>query len=170
MIKKESSIKLLFVATVGLFLAVVSVGIVEIKKISSINKIENACGGDGVWITNSATGKSTYVTPTTYVEKKVAVSETATTSYGVNYSKEGQMTLLDADCDVKEAFEILDCVRMHVKIKFGDVTYYQAYAKGSDGYTYLVETDEFGNISRDSEGNAKIIKRCDFVDLYLGEE
>lgn len=166
----ESSVKLLLVAAVSLFIAVVTFGIVEIKQISTIRKNETACGGDGIWLTDSATGKSTYVNMTTYVEEKVAVNETATTSYGVNYSKEGQMSLLDTDCDVKEAFEILDCVRMHVKIKIGDITYYQAYAKGTDGYTYLVETDENGNILRDSKGNATILKRCDFANLYLGEE
>lgn len=165
----KSSVKLLVAATVGLFLTVVIVGIVEIKQISTIRETETACGGNGFWLIDS-TGKSTYVNMTTYVDKKVAVNETATTSYGVNYSKEGQMALLDVDCDVKEAFEILDCTRMHVKIEIGDVTYHQAYAKGSDGFTYLVETDEHGNISRDSEGNATIIKRCDFADLYLGEE
>ena len=105
-----------------------------------------------------------------YVENKFDVAEKASTSYGIEYSKEGQMTLLDVDCDVKEAFEILDCVRMHVEIKIGDIIYHRAYAKGSDGYTYLVETDENGNILRDSEGNAYILKRCDFADLYLGEE
>lgn len=167
---KESSVKLLLVAAVGLFLTVVIFGVVEIKQISTIRKTETACGGNGIWLIDSATGKSTYVNMTTYVEEVVAVNETATTSYGVNYSKEGHMTLLDADCDVKEAFEILDCIRMHVEIEIDGTTYHQAYAKGSDGYTYLVETDENGNISRDSEGNATIIKRCDFADLYLGEE
>jgi len=167
---KESSIKMMLVAAVGLFLAVVIFGIVEIRQISTIRKTETAYGGDGIWLIDSATGKTTYVNMTTYVEKQVAVNETATTSYGVNYSKEGQMTLLDADCDVKEAFEILDCIRMYVEIKVGDIVYHQAYAKGSDGYTYLVVTDENGNISRDGEGNATIIKRCDFADLYLGEE
>ena len=167
---KKSSIIMLFIATAVLFLAVVTVGIVETKQNSTIKKIETACGGNGIWLMNSATGKSTYVSPTTYVENKFDVAEKATTSYGIEYSKEGQMTLLDVDCDVKEAFEILDCVRMHVEIKIGDIIYHRAYAKGSDGYTYLVETDENGNILRDSEGNAYILKRCDFADLYLGEE
>lgn len=167
---KKSSIIMLFIATAVLFLAVVTVGIVETKQNSTIKKIETACGGNGIWLMNSATGKSTYVSPTTYVESEFDVAEKATTSYGIEYSKEGQMTLLDVDCDVKEAFEILDCVRMHVEIKIGDIIYHRAYAKGSDGYTYLVETDENGNILRDSEGNAYILKRCDFADLYLGEE
>ena len=167
---KKSSIIMLFIATAVLFLAVATVGIVETKQNSTIKKIETACGGNGIWLMNSATGKSTYVSPTTYVESEFDVAEKATTSYGIEYSKEGQMTLLDVDCDVKEAFEILDCVRMHVEIKIGDIIYHRAYAKGSDGYTYLVETDENGNILRDSEGNAYILKRCDFTDLYLGEE
>ena len=167
---KKSSVKLLLIATAVLFLAVVIVGIVEITQNSTIKKIETACGGNGIWLMNSVTGNSTYVSPTTYVESEFDVAEKATTSYGIEYSKEGQMTLLDVDCDVKEAFEILDCVRMHVEIKIGDIIYHRAYAKGSDGYTYLVETDENGNILRDSEGNAYILKRCDFADLYLGEE
>lgn len=167
---KKSSVKILMLVTAVLFLAVVIVGIVEIKQISTIRKTETACGGDGIWLMDSTTGKSTYVSPTTYVESEFDVAEKATTSYGIEYSKEGQMTLLDVDCDIKEAFEILDCVRMHVEIKIGDIIYHRAYAKGSDGYTYLVETDENGNILRDSEGNAYILKRCDFADLYLGEE
>ena len=167
---KKSSIKISMFATAVLFLAVVIIGIVETKQNSTIKKIETACGGNGIWLMDSATGKSTYVSPTTYVESEFDVAEKATTSYGIEYSKEGQMTLLDVDCDVKEAFEILDCVRMHVEIKIGDIIYHRAYAKGSDGYTYLVETDENGNILRDSEGNAYILKRCDFADLYLGEE
>ena len=158
---KKSSVKLLtlFGATVVLFITVVVFNISEIRKISEISKIEDACGGDGIWLIDSATGKSTYVSPNTYVDEKVAVNETATTSYGINYSKEGNMSL-----------EILDCIKMHVKITNGDTVYHLAYAKGSDGFIYLVETDENGNISRDSKGNATIIKRCDFADLYLGEE
>ena len=169
---KKSSVKLLSLvgATVVLFITVVVFNISEIRKISEISKIEDACGGDGIWLIDSATGKSTYVSPSTYVDEKVAVNETATTSYGINYSKEGNMSLLDVDCDVKEAFEILDCIKMHVKITNGDTVYHLAYARGSDGFIYLVETDENGNISRDSKGNATIIKRCDFADLYLGEE
>ena len=168
----KSSIKFisLYVATVVLFLTVVVVGIVETKQNSTIKKIEDACGGNGIWLMDSATGKSTYVSPTTYVENKFDVAEKATTSYGIEYFKEGNMSLLDVDCDVKEAFEILDCIRMHVKITVGDTEYHRAYAKGSDGFTYLVETDENGNILRDGEGNANILKRCDFADLYLGEE
>lgn len=168
----KSSIKFisLNVATVVLFLTVVVVGIVETKQNSTIKKIEDACGGNGIWLMDSATGKSTYVSPTTYVENKFDVAEKASTSYGIEYFKEGNMSLLDVDCDVKEAFEILDCIRMHVKITVGDTEYHRAYAKGSDGYTYLVETDEKGNILRDGEGNANILKRCDFADLYLGEE
>ena len=167
---KKSSIKILMLTTAVLFLAVVVVGIVETKQNSTIKQIETACGGNGIWLMDSATGKSTYVSPTTYVESEFDVAEKATTFYGIEYSKEGRMTLLDVDCDIKEAFEILDCVRMHVEIKIGDIIYHRAYAKGSDGYTYLVETDENGNILRDSEGNANILKRCDFADLYLGEE
>ena len=167
---KKSSVKLLLVATVVLFIAVIVIGVVEIKNIFATRKIEATCGGNGIWLMNSVTGKSTYVSPTTYVESEFDVAEKATTSYGIEYSKEGQMTLLDVDCDIKEAFEILDCVRMHVEIKIGDIIYHRAYVKGSDGYTYLVETDENGNILRDSEGNAYILKRCDFADLYLGEE
>ena len=167
---KKSSIKMLFVATVILFLTVVTVGIIETKQNSTIKKIEDACGGNGIWLMDSATGKSTYVSPTTYVESEFNVAEKATTSYGIEYSKEGQMSLLDVDCDIKEAFEILDCVRMHVKMTVGDTEYHRAYAKGSDGYTYLVETDKNGHILRDGEGNAYILKRCDFADLYLGEE
>ena len=167
----KSSIKFisLYVATVVLFLTVVVVGIVETKQNSTIKKIEDACGGNGIWLMDSATGKSTYVSPTTYVENKFDVAEKASTSYGIEYFKEGNMSLLDVDCDVKEAFEILDCIRMHVKITVGDTEYHRAYAKGSDGFTYLVETDENGNILRDGEGNANILKRCDFADLYLGE-
>ena len=167
----KSSIKFIsFVATVVLFLTVVVIGIVETKQNSTIKKIEDACGGNGIWLMDSATGKSTYVSPTTYVESEFNVAEKAATSYGIEYSKEGQMTLLDVDCDVKEAFEILDCIRMHVKITVGDIEYHRAYAKGSDGYTYLVKTDENGNILRDGEGNANILKICAFADLYLGEE
>ena len=167
---KKSSVKLLMAATVVLFLAVVIVGIVEIKQISTIRKTETACGGNGIWLIDSATGKSTYVDMTTYIDEEFNVAEKATTSYGIEYSKEGDMSLLDVDCDVKEAFEILDCIRMHVKVTIGDTVYHRAYAKGSDGFTYLVETDEKGNILRDGEGNANILKRCDFADLYLGEE
>lgn len=168
----KSSVKLLslVITTVVLFIIVVVFGVVEIKQISTNRQIETACGGNGIWLMDSATGKSTYVSPTTYVESEFNVAEKATTSYGIEYSKEGQMTLLDVDCDVKEAFEILDCIRMHVKITVGDTEYHRAYAKGSDGFTYLVETDEKGNILRDGEGNANILKRCDFADLYLGEE
>ena len=168
---KKSSVKLLslVITTVVLFITVVVFGVVEIKNISATRKIE-ACGGDGIWLIDSATGKPTYVNMTTYVDEEFVVAEKATTSYGIEYSKEGNMSLLDVDCDVKEAFEILDCIRMHVKITVGDTEYHRAYAKGSDGFTYLVETDEDGNILRDGEGNANILKRCDFADLYLGEE
>lgn len=167
---KKSSVKLLMVATVVLFITVIVVGVVEIKNFSTTRKIEAACGGDGFWLIDSVTGKSTYVNMTTYVDEEFNVVEKATTSYGIEYSKEGNMSLLDVDCDIKEAFEILDCIRMHVEIKIGDIVYHWAYAKGSDGFTYLVETDEKGNILRDGEGNANILKRCDFADLYLGEE
>lgn len=165
---KKSSMWL--IATVAALLVAVIIGVVEIKNISTTKGIETACGGDGLWIMDSSTGISTYVSPTTYVDERFDVAEKATTSYGIEYSKEGEMSLLDVDCDVKEAFEILDCIRMHVKITVGDTVYHRAYAKGSDGFTYLVETDEFGNILRDGEGNANILKRCDFADLYLGEE
>ena len=168
----KSSIKFisLFIATVVVFFTVVVVGIVETKQNSTIKQIEDACGGNGIWLMDSATGKSTYVSPTTYVESEFNVAEKATTSYGIEYSKEGNMSLLDVDCDIKEAFEILDCVRMRVEIKIGDIIYHRAYVKGSDGFTYLVETDKDGHILRNSEGNANILKRCDFADLYLGEE
>lgn len=168
---KKSTIYLYLM--IAALIAVITIGVFEIcsiKNTTNLLKNAGACGGEGLYITDSSTGKTSYVDLTTYVDEKFDVAEKATTSYGVEYSKEGKMNLLDVDCDVKEAFEILDCVRMHVKISNGDMTHYRAYAKGSDGYTYLVETDEFGNISRDSEGNAKIIKRCDFADLYLGEE
>ena len=165
----KSSIKLLIITAVVLFITVVTVGIVEIKQLYTIYKMKNS-SVDGIWLTDSVTGKSTYVDMSSYVDEKVAVNEIATTSYGVNYSKEGEMSLLDVDCDVKEAFEILDCIRMYVNISKGDDEYHLAYAKGSDGYTYLVETDEDGNILRDGEGNANILERCDFADLYLGEE
>lgn len=168
--RRESLFNLIF--TVGLFLIVVIFAIVEIKKFSTI-KEENSCSGseDGIWLIDS-TGKSTCVDMTTYVDKLISVNETATTFYGVNYSKEGQMSLLDVDCDIKEAFENLNCVRMRVEIRIGDIIYHQTYAKGSDsdGFIYLVETDEFGDILRDGEGNANILKRCDFTDIYLGEE
>ena len=164
--KSSNKILSAIIATILTFI----ICIVEFRKISTMMKNETACGGDGILLTDSSTGRSTYVNMTTYVDEKVAVNEIATTSYGVNYSKEGNMSLLDVDCDVKEAFEILDCVRMRVEIKIGDIVYHQAYVKSSDGFTYLVETDEFGNILRNSEGNANILKRCNFADLYLGEE
>ena len=139
----KSSVKLLvalLAATIVMFIAVVGVAIVEIKQISTINDIKTVCGDvDGIWLTDSSTGKSTRINVAKYVEEKVDVNELATTSYGVNYSKEGEMTLLDVDCDVKEAFEILDCIKMHVKITVGNTEYYQAYARGSDGFTYLVK-------------------------------
>lgn len=167
--RRESLFNLIF--TVGLFLIVVIFAIVEIKKFSTI-KEENSCsGGDGIWLIDSVTGKSTCVDMTTYVDKVFAVNETATTIFGVNYSKEGQMSLLDVDCDIKDAFENLNCVRMHVEIRIGDEVYHQTYAKGvEDGFVYLIETDNEGNILRDGEGNANILKRCDFTDIYLGEE
>ena len=163
--KKESLFNLIF--TVGLFLTVLIFGIVEIVKFSTI-KEENSIR-DGICLIDS-TGKSTCVDMTTYVDKLVAVNETAITFYGVNYSKEGQMSLLDVDCDIKEAFENLDCVRMHVEIKIGDNVYHQTYAKGVDSFIYLIETDKEGNILRDDKGNVNILKRCDFTDIYLGEE
>ena len=164
--KRESLFNLVF--TIGLFLIVLVFGIVEIVKFSTI-KEENSNGRDGIWLIDS-TGKSTCVDMTTYVDKLVAVNETATTIFGVNYSKEGHMSLLDVDCDIKEAFENLDCVRMHVEITIGDTIYHQVYAKGSDSFIYLVETDEFGDILRDDKGNVNVLKRCDFTDIYLGEE
>ena len=165
--KKESLFNLIF--TVGLFLTVVIFAIVEIVKFSTIKEENSSCKGDGIWLIDS-TGKSTCVDMTTYVDKLVAVNETATTIFGVNYSKEGHMSLLDVDCDIKEAFENLNCARMHVEIRIGDTIYHQVYAKGSDGFIYLVETDEFGNILRDDKGNVNVLKRCDFTDIYLGEE
>ena len=163
--KKESLFNLIF--TVGLFLTVVIFGIVEIVKISTIKK--ESCS-DGIWLIDS-TGKSTYVDMTTYVDKLVAVNETATTIFGVNYSKEGQMSLLDVDCDIKDAFENLNCIRMNVEINIGDIIYHQTYAKSvDDGFIYLIETDKEGNILRDDKGNVNILKRCDFTDIYLGEE
>ena len=164
--KRESLFNLVF--TIGLFLIVLVFGIVEIVKFSTI-KEENSNGRDGIWLIDS-TGKSTCVDMTTYVDKLVAVNETATTIFGVNYSKEGHMSLLDVDCDIKEAFENLDCVRMYVEITIGDTIYHQVYAKGSDSFIYLVETDEFGDILRDDKGNVNVLKRCDFTDIYLGEE
>lgn len=165
--KKESFFNLVF--TIGLFLIVLVFGIVEIVKFSTIKEENSSYKEDGIWLIDS-TGKSTCVDMTTYVDKLVSVNETATTFYGVNYSKEGQMSLLDVDCDIKEAFENLNCVKMHVEIRIGDIIYHQTYAKGSDGFTYLVETDEFGDILRNGDGNANILKRCDFTDIYLGEE
>ena len=164
--KRESLFNLVF--TIGLFLIVLVFGIVEIVKFSTTME-ENSNGRDGIWLIDS-TGKSTCVDMTTYVDKLVAVNETATTIFGVNYSKEGHMSLLDVDCDIKEAFENLDCVRMHVEITIGDTIYHQVYAKGSDSFIYLVETDEFGDILRDDKGNVNVLKRCDFTDIYLGEE
>lgn len=168
--RRESLFNLIF--TVGLFLTVVIFTIVEIVKFSTI-KEENSCRGseeDGIWLIDS-TGKSTHVDMTTYVDEVFAVNETAITFYGVNYSKEGKMSLLDVDCDIKEAFENLDCVRMHVEIRIGDIIYYQTYAKSvDDGFIYLIETDKNGNILRDDKGNVNILKRCDFTDIYLGEE
>lgn len=165
--RRESLFNLVF--TIGLFLIVLIFGIVEIVKFSTIKK-ENSYKGDGIWLIDSVTGKSICVDMTTYVDKVFAVNETATTIFGVNYSKEGQMSLLDVDCDIKDAFENLNCVRMNVEIKIGDTIYHQTYAKGVDGFTYLVETDEFSNILRDDKGNVNILKRCDFTDIYLGEE
>ena len=164
---KESFFNLVF--TIGLFLIVLVFGIVEIVKISTIKEENSFRGDDGIWLIDS-TGKSTYVDMTTYVDGMFAVNETATTIFGVNYSKEGQMSLLDVDCDIKDAFENLNCVRMNVEIKIGDTIYHQTYAKGVDGFTYLVETDEFSNILRDDKENVNILKRCDFTDIYLGEE
>ena len=165
--KKESLFNLIF--TVGLFLTVVIFGIVEIVKFSTIKK-ENSCSRDGIWLIDSITGKTTCVDMTTYVDKLVAVNETATTIFGVNYSKEGNMSLLDVDCDIKEAFENLNCIMMRVEITIGDNVYHQIYAKGVDGFTYLLETDKDGSILRDDKGNVNILKRCDFTDIYLGEE
>lgn len=167
--RRESLFNLIF--TVGLFLTVVIFGIVEIVKFSTIKK-ENSCSGsrDGIWLIDS-TGKSTCVDMTTYVDKLVAVNETATTIFGVNYSKEGYMSLLDVDCDIKEAFENLNCVKMHVEITIGDIIYHQTYAKSvEDGFIYLIETDNEGSILRDDKGNVNVLKRCDFTDIYLGEE
>lgn len=165
--RRESLFNLVF--TIGLFLIVLVFGIVEIVKFSTIK--ENSCrGDDGIWLMDS-TGKSTYVDMTTYVDEVFAVNETAITFYGVNYSKEGKMSLLDVDCDIKEAFENLNCIRMNVEIKIGDTIYHQTYAKSvDDGFIYLIETDKDGSILRDDKGNVNILKRCDFTDIYLGEE
>lgn len=152
---KESSIKRLYIVTAVLFIAVVIFGIVDIKQMYTICKAKEA-----VIAANELS----------HVDEKIAVKETASTSYGVNYSKEGEMSLDDVDEDVEEAFEILDCVRMRIEIKFRGNVYYRAYTKGSDGFTYLVETDESGNILRDDDGNAYVIKRCEFGDLYFGEQ
>ena len=166
--RRESLFNLVF--TIGLFLIVLVFGIVEIVKFSTIKEENSSYSrNDGIWLIDS-TGKSTCVDMTTYVDKLVAVNETATTIFGVNYSKEGHMSLLDVDCDIKEAFENLDCVRMHVEITIGDTIYHQVYAKGSDSFIYLVEIDEFGDILRDDKGNVNILKKCDFTDIYLGEE
>ena len=166
--RRESLFNLIF--TVGLFITVVIFAIVEIVKFSTIKEENSSIGKDGIWLIDS-TGKSTCVDMTTYVDELVAVNETATTIFGVNYSKEGHMSLLDVDCDIKEAFENLDCVRMHVKIRIGDIIYYQTYAKSvDDGFIYLIETDKNGNILRDDKGNVNVLKRCDFTDIYLGEE
>ena len=81
------------------------------------------------------------------------------------------MSLLDVDCDIKDAFENLDCIRMNVEIKIGDIIYHQTYAQGvEDGFIYLIETDKEGNILRDDKGNVNVLKRCDFTNIYLGEE
>ena len=157
---------ILIVATFIVMMATLIFGIVEIKQISTM---KNPCGGNGITILDSQ-GNETFISTATYVDRHVYAEEKAETEFGLEYTKEGVTNLLNIDCDVKEAFQILDCIRMQVKIKIGDVTHYRAYAKGSDGFTYLVETDEFGNILRDGEGNARIISRCDFADLYLGED
>ena len=133
--RRESLFNLIF--TVGLFLIVVIFAIVEIVKFSTIKEENSFRGDDGIWLIDS-TGKSTYVDMTTYVDGMFAVNETATTTiFGVNYSKEGQMSLLDVDCDIKDAFENLNCIRMNVEIKIGDIIYHQVYAKGSDSFIYL---------------------------------
>lgn len=155
--KRESLFNLVF--TIGLFLIVLVFGIVKFSTIKEKNSFR---GDDGIWLIDS-TGKSTYVDMTTYVDGMFAVNETATTIFGVNYSKEGQMSLLDVDCDIKDAFENLDCVRMHIEITIGDTIYRQTYAKGvEDGFIYLIETDK--------EGNVNVLKRCDFTEIYIGEE
>lgn len=167
--RRETLFNLVF--TIGLFLIVLVFGIVEIVKFSTIKEENSFRGDDGIWLIDS-TGKSTYVDMTTYVDGLFAVNETATNIFGVNYSKEGQMSLLDVDCDIKDAFENLNCIRMNVEIKIGDIIYHQTYAKGvEDGFIYLIETDKDGrNILRDDKGNVNVLKRCDFTDIYLGEE
>ena len=58
-----------------------------------------------------------------------------------------------------------------MKLTIGDIIYYQTYAKSvDDGFIYLIETDKNGNILRDDKGNVNVLKRCDFTDIYLGEE
>ena len=89
--KRESLFNLVF--TIGLFLIVLVFGIVKFSTIKEKNSFR---GDDGIWLIDS-TGKSTYVDMTTYVDGMFAVNETATTIFGVNYSKEGQMSLLDVD-------------------------------------------------------------------------
>ena len=165
MTKKQN---LLAVATAALLSVVIIFGVVIFKQIATINN-SIPCGGEGLWIEDSQGNKS-FVSMDTYVDRPVYAVEEAETIYGLNYSKEGVTTLLNIDCDVKEAFEVLDSTRMLVSITIGDVVYHRAYAKGSDGFTYLVETDEYGTILRDKDGHATIISRCDFADLYLGED
>lgn len=165
---KANKLGLFIMALVILMVANVILVSSIFSEIKEEKAIEDACGGRGIWVMSSD-GNATYVSPETYVEKKVWANELAQTNFA-SYTKEGEMSLFDIDCDVKEAFEILNCIRMHVSITIGDSTLYRAYAKGSDGYTYLVETDSDGSILRDNSGNAFILQRCDFADLYLGSE
>ena len=154
-------------ATITLVALILVVGIVGIKDISAIRK-SNSCGDNGIYITDSS-GKSTFVSTDNYVSRPIYASESLETD-GDEYVKEGLTTLLNIDCDVKEAFELLDEVQMKVKMTIGDVELYQSYVRGSDGYTYLVRTDKYGNILRDKDGFPDIIKRCDFANLYLESE
>ena len=153
------------VATVLIIALILIIGIAGIRDISTMRR-SNPCGGNGIYITDSS-GKSTFVSTNTYVSRPVYASESLETD-GDEYTKEGLTTLLNIDCDVKEAFELLDDVQMRVKMTIGNTEKYQAYVRGSDGFIYLVRTDSEGTILRDENGVAEIVKRCDFADLYLG--
>ena len=160
---KKFSISLIAIITMA-----IAIGIVGVYDISAIKS--KMCGDDGLYITDSS-GNTTFVTTANYVDRPIYASETIDVD-GDQYFKEGITTLLDIDCDVKEAFDIIkfDEVQMKVKMTIGDVELYQSYVRGSDGYTYLVRTDKYGNILRDKDGFPDIIKRCDFANLYLESE
>ena len=151
-----------------MIIMVIAIGIVGIKDISTIKS--KMCGNDGLYITDSS-GNTTFISAANYVDRPIYASETIDVD-GDQYFKEGITTLLDIDCDVKEAFDTIkfDEVQMKVKMSVGNIELYQSYVRGSDGYTYLVRTDEYGNILRDKDGFPDIIKRCDFANLYLESE